>query len=269
MQRTTSLPDLTNRAAQQGGFLPRKIQRKWKKYLSTYHLIRKTIYLIKNSPNWQAHPIIEELKNHSPHPTSSQPITELTRMDQYPNSNRQNRTYKCPQNYHKIHPRMRQKAIFKYRLLYGKSPKKINKIAFKNQKTPSLDCITDEHNNIVTNPIDIANEIHNQQSISNRPTVQTCYHQPEHIPNCTCGVRQYPWHDLDGYVIEKKNPQIPLHEYFNKETYDICLKNLANNKTLSPDKIPNIILRDMSESYHKILFSLFSHCYKQKQIPTS
>jgi hypothetical protein len=59
-----------------------------------------------------------------------------------------------------------------------------------------MDCITDEHNNILTNPIDIAKEIHKQQSISNRPTVPTCYYQPEHMPRCTCSVRQYPWHDL-------------------------------------------------------------------------
>ena len=45
------LPYFTNHVAQQGGFLPRKLQKKWKDYLSTYHLIRKTIYLIKNYPN--------------------------------------------------------------------------------------------------------------------------------------------------------------------------------------------------------------------------
>ena len=59
------LPDLTNRTSQQGGFLPRKLQKKWKQYLSTYHLIRKAIYQIKNIPNWQTHPIIDELENHT------------------------------------------------------------------------------------------------------------------------------------------------------------------------------------------------------------
>ena len=28
---------------------------------------------------------------------------------------------------------------------------------------------------------------------------------------------------------------------FDRETYDTCLKNLANNKTPGPDKIPDII----------------------------
>jgi hypothetical protein len=59
------LPVLTNHTSQQGGFLPRKLQKKWKKYFSIYHLIRKAIYLIKNTPNWSTHPIIEELKNHT------------------------------------------------------------------------------------------------------------------------------------------------------------------------------------------------------------
>jgi hypothetical protein len=59
------LPNLTNRTAQQGGFLPRKLKKNLKNYLSTYHLIRKAIYLIKNSSNWTTHPIIEELKNHT------------------------------------------------------------------------------------------------------------------------------------------------------------------------------------------------------------
>ena len=100
-----------------------------------------------------------------------------------------------------------KKIISKYRQLYEKNPKKINKRVFKNQESSPFDCITYEHNNILTNPVDIANEIYKQQSISNRPTVPICYHQPEHTPYCTCEIRQYPWHDLDGFVIDKtENP---------------------------------------------------------------
>ena len=58
------LPTLSNQTAQQGGFLPRKIQKQWKKHLSTYHLIRKTIYIAKHIMQWQTHPIIEQLINH-------------------------------------------------------------------------------------------------------------------------------------------------------------------------------------------------------------
>ena len=44
------LPNLTNRTSQQGGFLPRKLARQWKRYLNTYHLIRKTIYIAHHDP---------------------------------------------------------------------------------------------------------------------------------------------------------------------------------------------------------------------------
>jgi hypothetical protein len=83
-------------------------------------------------------------------------------------------------------------------------------------------------------------------------------------------VRQYPWHDLDGYTIERRgDPHIPLHTYFDQETYDLCLKNLSNNKAPGPDKIPNSILKNMSPRFHKLLFLFFKHCYKQQQIPAS
>ena len=189
-------------------------------YLSTYHLIRKAIYLIKNSSQWSTHPIIEELKNHTqvniPPPPNEQPnqqewIRTLAQIAKTANIHVRKITTKYTQEFVK-------KEISKYRILYEKSPKKINKRVFKNLETPPLYCITDEHNNILTNPIDIANEIHKQQSLSNRPTVPTCHHQPEHTTYCTCGVRQYPWHDLDGYVIDKRgNPQTPLHVYFDKK----------------------------------------------------
>ena len=40
---------------------------------------------------------------------------------------------------------------------------------FNNQESPPLDCIIDKNNNILTNPSDIANEIHTQQTINNSP----------------------------------------------------------------------------------------------------
>ena len=133
-----------------------------------------------------------------------------------------------------------------------------------------MDSIIDRQNNILTSPEDIALEIHTQQSISNRPTVPTCQYQNTHPIHCTCGVQQYPWHDLDGYTIDKRGePQTPLHTYFDQETYDFCLKNLSNNKAPGPDKISNSILKNMPARFHKLLFLFFKHCYKQKQIPAS
>ena len=55
------ISQLTNRTAQQGGFLPRKLAKPWKKHLATYHLI---IYITKNNPNWQTHPILNEIHNY-------------------------------------------------------------------------------------------------------------------------------------------------------------------------------------------------------------
>ena len=79
-----------------------------------------------------------------------------------------------------------------------------------------------------------------------------------------------PWHDLDGFTIDQRgDPQTPLHTHFDQETYDLCLKNLGNNKAPGPDKIPNSILKNMPQRFHKLLFLFFTHYYKQKQIPTS
>ena len=94
--------------------------------------------------------------------------------------------------------------------------KKIAGKVFKNFETSSLDSIADRQNNIITNPKDIAKKIHVQQSISNRPIVLTYEHQKTHPQHCTCRVRQYPWHDLDGFTIDRcGDPQIPLHTYFD------------------------------------------------------
>jgi len=163
-----------------------------------------------------------------------------------------------------------KKAISKYRQLYEKSPKRINKKVFKNLQTPPLDCIMDRQNTLLTNPEDIATEIHIQQSIINRPTIPTCYHLPEHPPHCTCAVRQYPWHNLDGFILDKRGtPETPLHQYLNKETYDVCLKHLANNKAPGPNAIPNIILKNMPQCFHNLLFLFFKQCYIRKKIPAS
>ena len=161
------------------------------------------------------------------------------------------------------------KVVSKYRQMY-KKPKKINRKVFKHSETSPLDSITDRQNNILTNYKDIAKKIYIQQSISNRPIVPTCHYQNTHPLYRTCGVRQYPWHDLEGFTIDRRGkPQIPLHTYFDQETYNFCLKNLGNNKASGPDKIPNSILKNMPPRFHKLLFLFFKYCYKQKQIPAS
>ena len=59
------IPTLTNRASQQGSFLPRKLQKIWKKHVKTCHLIRKAIYITNNTINWHNHTIMYELNSHT------------------------------------------------------------------------------------------------------------------------------------------------------------------------------------------------------------
>ena len=154
--------------------------------------------------------------------------------------------------------------------MYDNSPKKINQKIFKNAETSPLDSIIDRQNNILTSPEDIASKINTQQSISNRPTIPTYHYQNTHPLHCTYGVSQNPWHDLEGYTIDKRGePQTPSHTYFDQETYDFCFENLSNNKAPGPDKIPNSILKNMPPRFYKLLFLFLKHCYKQKQIPAS
>lgn len=93
-----------------------------------------------------------------------------------------------------------QKAISKYHLLYDKSLKRVNKKVFKNIETPSL---LDRNNNIISNLEDIGIKIHIQQSLNNRATVPIYHYQLGQLEQCTSSLRQYPWHDLDGFIIEK------------------------------------------------------------------
>jgi hypothetical protein len=128
----------------------------------------------------------------------------------------------------------------------------------------------DTNNNLLTNPIDIADEICTQQSKINAPIVKICKHQPQHHPNCTCQVRQYPWHDLNGFILQTRgNNNASISTLFTRETYDTCVKHLSKHKTPCPDQIPNSILKNMPIRFHNMLFLFFSHCYKQRTIPSS
>jgi hypothetical protein len=96
-----------------------------------------------------------------------------------------------------------------------------------------------------------------------------CKQQPHHPHNRTCQVRQYPWHDLNGFTLENRgDANSTIATLFTREIYDLCVKNLSKNKTPGPDQIPNSILKNMHTRFHNMLFLLFSHCYKQKNIPS-
>ena len=55
-------------------------------------------------------------------------------------------------------------------------------------------------------------------------TTQQCQHATTNQSNAHVGVKQYPWHNLHGYAIEKQGESlIPLYAYLDQETYDNAL----------------------------------------------
>jgi hypothetical protein len=62
------IPTLIYLTNKQGVYFPKKLQKLWKKEISTYHIIRKTIKLTTQNTNWRIHPLITNLQNH-PHTT--------------------------------------------------------------------------------------------------------------------------------------------------------------------------------------------------------
>jgi hypothetical protein len=240
------IPVFTNQASKQGSFLPRKLQKQWKKELSTYHIIRKTIKLITQDANWRSHTILTNLQSHKHAEIPNQPNDLLLINEWVKTLGNIGKTAK--KNARDIITKQTsincKKEISKYKNTLNLQPKRIHKVIIKNTENTTLDSIKDRQNNILTNSKDIAEEIYIQQSILNQPTIPTCYHQPNHNPECVCGVRQYPWHDLNGYVLEKRGIENAfLANTFDRNTYDLCLKYLGNNKAPRPDIIPNSILK--------------------------
>ena len=108
-----------------------------------------------------------------------------------------------------------QKAITRFKKLITTKSKQGNKIIFQNSDNPPLDSLLDKNNNIITHPTDIVDEVFIQQSTINAPTVKTCIHQPQHQSTCTCQVGQYPWHNLNGYILQKRgNPNTTISSLF-------------------------------------------------------
>ena len=175
------------------------------------------------------HPILIDIRNHQ-HvhilhpPITTSPLVEwidtITTIAKNANKEAKKSTTKYTKDYI-------LKAVLKYRQMYEKNPQKINRKVFKNIETSSLDSIIDRQNNILTNPEDIAWEIYTQQSISNRPTVPTCHYQHTHPLHCTCGVRQYPWHDLrETQLTNEENPKSPYTRTLTKKHRTSVLKHV-------------------------------------------
>jgi hypothetical protein len=188
------LPQLTNNTTRTREFLPRNLQKKWKKLIATHHLIRKIIYIAKHNPNWRNHPILHNLANTTIPPIPPPNIPHTTWLHEIASMEKD-----AQKEAHTIiakHIRKSaQKAIIKFQNLINIKPKQGNKTIFRNSDNPPpppLDSLMDLEHNIITHPIDIVDEIFLQQSKINAPTVKTYNHQPQHQPNCTCQVRQYP-----------------------------------------------------------------------------
>ena len=90
--------------------------------------------------------------------------------------------------------------------------KYITSIQESKPNTPPLDTVLDRSINILTNHHNIAHEIHLQQTIINKSQVPTCYYQPDHDSDYTCGICQNPWHNITRYTIDKRGAlQTPLY----------------------------------------------------------
>jgi hypothetical protein len=204
--------------------------------------MRKIIYIVKNDPNWRQHPILhrltimEALPIPPPNTPHTQWIHEIATIGK--------KTQKDARTIIAKHSRKSaQKAIAKFQQLISLKSKQGNKIIFYHTENPPLDSILDTNNNLLTNPIDIADEIYIQQSKINASTIKTCEHQPQNHPDYTCQVRQYPWHELNGFILRTRgNNNASISALFTRETYDTCVKHLSKHKTPGPDQIPNSIL---------------------------
>jgi hypothetical protein len=155
------IPTLTNQTSKQGGFLPKKLQKQWKKKLSTYHTIKKAIKIITQDTNWRTHIIIINLQNNQhtkiPNPPNDPTlidkwIKELGTIDKTTKKNARDIIMKQTSMNCK-------KTILKYINTLNLQPKRIHKVIFKNLENTSLDNIKDRQGNILTSPKDIAEEI--------------------------------------------------------------------------------------------------------------
>jgi hypothetical protein len=100
--------------------------------------------------------------------------------------------------------------------------------------------------------------------------ISTCHDKPDHHETYICGVRQYPWHDLDRFILGKRGNSLDtITNSFDLSTYDLCIKYLGNGKAPDLDNIPNFILKNMPEQFNMLLFLFFHQCYKQQQISNS
>jgi hypothetical protein len=137
LYRTTH-PNSHKTNIQTSGYLPGKLQKSWKKELSTYHTIRKAIKITTQDTNWRTHPIITNLRNH-PYTTIPNPPYNPTLISEWIGTlgNIGKKAKKEAQDIIAKQTSIKcKKAISKYRNTLNLQPKRIHKVIFKTQKTP-------------------------------------------------------------------------------------------------------------------------------------
>jgi hypothetical protein len=124
---------------------PENSKKLWKKEISTYHVIRKTIKFTTQNNNWRTHPLVTNLQNH-PHANIPNPpndpmlindwikiletIGKTTKKNARDIITKQT-TINC------------KKEISKYRNTLNLQPKRIHKVIFKNTENTTLYSIKD------------------------------------------------------------------------------------------------------------------------------
>ena len=168
------IPTLTNLTSKQGGYLPIKLQKSWKRELSIYHIIRKAIKITTQDTNWRFHPIITNLQNHThtiiPNPPNNPTliyewIRTLGTIGKKAKKEAQDiiakqTTINC------------KKTISKYRNTLNLQPKRTHKVIFKNIENTILDSIKVREGNILTKLL----ERHSRRSLYPTIHIQPACH---------------------------------------------------------------------------------------------
>ena len=269
---TTPTPPLPNKIKNQGGFLPRTQQKKWKRQLKIHHTIRKAIRAtcqypytcLSNNPDITTLQTTQ-IPNIPPLPNNPAElhawIEEIAKIGK----NAKTEAHKIITKQTSINCKI---AITKYRALLNAKPKTIHKKIFNPTNNNSLDCLQNRLGQILTKPQDIANEIYQTQQLSFQRQAPLYDDVTDHHDTCTCAVRKYPWHTQQGFILEKRgHPNAHISKQFTREIYDSCLKRLTKGKAPGPDNIPNDILKILPPQWQDLLFLFFKQCYKQKTIP--
>ena len=160
-------PPLPNKVKNQGGFLLKTQQKKWKRLLKLHHTIRKVIratcqYSLAHLPNEPDIISLQTLQTPNIPPLHTNPMELHTWVEELATIGKNAKA-----DAHKIITKQTsincKKAITKYRALLNSKPKTIHKKIFNPTTNNLLDCLQNNHGQILVKPLDIAQEIYQTQ----------------------------------------------------------------------------------------------------------